>query len=639
MKKITLIMLLLSVNLNAQDKPDLEIPETNKMLKESLALSQHFKDFSDLQKGSTNWRSVGAGGCQHSSIQAAIDDYTQSPLGLLGIPVEFRIATNKTYFENLVVGGNYDISLTGGYSDCSNMTGTPSNNQVLINGGFNGTVLKIQGVTTRRTMVFKNLRLLNGSNATGAGGGFLSDNSNVSLLLENVDIRNNTASHGAGIAIVGGDTDLLMNESLILGNVADYGGGIYCSGGNSSVNVANHSGIISNFANAPGSTSPRGGGGAYIDGCYFAIFTGSANNGSFTGMEGNSSASIGGAILAGGATIRLHGHQFCGSLGCLGDDINPVSFRSNQSNSSGAVISAGNSDVRINATWMEGNAGTTVVDVDSLTLERFQQPCWRNSECNLFENNAGVVIWAGFGDISISNTTFKNNPDGVFRFSGATFSSDYTSVNIESNFFFQNGSSQFFTNDAPHSIFRFGGALDVSLIHNTIVDNSSIDSTFLLSWTTAFGGQKPTFQAHSNIIVNPGASLLIHEDRSGNPSTLEVNISALITNETDSLLEINGVFNDAINFAGGDFISQTIPGEVLFVDRVNGDLHLSPNSRAIDYFNTPSRATVTYKDIDYQNRGFDDPNNQSPISSLFYFDLGADERIELPDLMFVDGFE
>jgi len=77
----------------------------------------------------------------------------------------------------------------------------------------------------------------------------------------------------------------------------------------------------------------------------------------------------------------------------------------------------------------------------------------------------------------------------------------------------------------------------------------------------------------------------------------------------------------------------------LFVDRANGDLHLSPNSRAIDYFNTPSRATVTHKDIDYEDRGFDDPNNQSPVSNLFYYDLGADEYIVLPDFMFANGFE
>ncbi|MBL4773325.1 MAG: hypothetical protein JKX98_06915 [Alcanivoracaceae bacterium] len=527
--KSLLILLLMS---NIAMASNLEPIETDEKLNESLALSQHFKEFSILQKGSTNWRSVGAGGCQYSSIQAAIDDYTQSPLGLIGIPVEFRIATNKTYFENLVIGGNYDISLTGGYSDCSNMAGTPGNNQVLIHGGFNGTVLKIQGVTTRRTMVFTNLRLFNGNNAAGAGAGLLSDNSNVSLLLENVDIRNNSAQFGAGLAIIGGDTDLLMNESLIFSNVADYGGGIYCSGGASSVNVANHSGIISNSATGTAAAPSGRGGGAYIDTCYFAIFTGSTNNFSFTGMEGNSSTDNGGAIYAQNAIIRLHGHQSCGSLGCLGDDTNPVSFRNNQA-SNGAVLYAKNTDVRINATWMEENVGNSMINLEEsgLLLERFLQPCWSNVNCNLIESNVGIVI-VGFNinDTNISNTTFKNNFSEVLRIVNFNLS-NRKSLNIESNVFFNNGSMA-----TANRVLGFFGALDVSLIHNTIVDNEASNAAIYLDWTPS-NSISPIFAAHSNIIDNPGLPLLSHSilSSSGGFDTVDVNISALITNETDSI--------------------------------------------------------------------------------------------------------
>jgi hypothetical protein len=42
-------------------------------------------------------------------------------------------------------------------------------------------------------MVIKNIRLLNGQ-TSGAGGGLLSNSSNVDLLLENVDIRNSDAN-------------------------------------------------------------------------------------------------------------------------------------------------------------------------------------------------------------------------------------------------------------------------------------------------------------------------------------------------------------------------------------------------------------------------------------------------------------
>ncbi len=635
MKKILALLFITNLTLAST----LENPETDKIIIESLALSQHFKDFNNQQKGSTNWRSVGAGGCQYSTIQAAIDDYTQSALGMLNIPVEFRIATNKTYFENIVIGGEYDISLKGGYSDCSNMANPPPNNQSLINGGNNDTVLKIQGVTTRRTMTFTNLRLINGSNAAGAGGGLLSDNSNIALLLENVDIRNNTANHGAGIAIVAGDTDLLMSESLVLSNTGDYGGGVFCSGFASSVTVINQSGIISNVANGAG-FAPRGqGGGAYIDGCYFAIFTGSANNGSFSGMDANLSVGHGGAIFAFNATIRLHGHQTCGSQGCLGDNSNPVSFRNNQISTNvrqGAVIYAQFSEMRMNAVWVEGNTGDSIIYLDSseFRLERFLQSCWSNNvNCNLLENNFGIVIAGTINDSSISNAMFKNNFDGLIGLSHYNISTR-KSLTIESNVFFNNGTP------TSTRLFSFFGSLDVSLIHNTIVDNETFNAVIDLDWNPS-NSIPPNFAAHSNIIDNPGFPLMSHSNISNfnGFNTMDVIISALITNEIDSISESNNVFNDAINFAGGDFITETIPGEVLFVDRANGDLHLSPNSRAIDYFNTPSRATVTHKDIDYEDRGFDDPNNQSPVSNLFYYDLGADEYIVLPDFMFANGFE
>ncbi len=636
MKIIVIIVLIISVSVNANNQLD---SMSNHMLSQDIKLAQHINNYSKSISG-VDFFTVGADtACQYSSIQTAIDDFAQSPFG----NIEIRIANNKTYIENIVID-NETLSLVGGYTDCTQAAqgGNPGNNQSIIDGNNLETVIRIEGTTQRRTIMLKNLRLLHGTNV-GPGGGLVSYLSDVALSLENVDIRNNTAHYGAGIAIIAGNTDLIMRESRVLGNVADYAGGIYCSGSASSVNVGNHSGIIANFANSPLSQFPNGrGAGAYIDGCYFAIFTGSHDNGTLTGMDSNTAESHGGAIYAENAIIRLHGHQHCGAVGCLGDDTNPVSFRSNQSNFGvGAVLYAKNSDVKVNAVWMEGNVGNSILylEASELVIERAQQPCWSNSHCNLIENNDGLVIsGSNISDTNISNVIFKNNPGGVLSF--GNLSSIRKVVNIESNVFYNNGS--FSVLGIAFTVFDIFGAFDVSFIHNTVVDNNSSDSIFNLDWNAGVAGTvPPIFEAHSNIVDNPGAIFLTHNAISAfnGITDIDVNISALITNETDSLLEVNGVFNDAINFSGGDFITQTVPGEVLFVDRANGDLHLSPNSRAIDYFNTPSRATVTYKDIDYQDRGIDDPNNQSPISSLFFYDLGADERIEQPDLMFVDGFE
>ncbi len=644
MKNLLILLLLTNITLAST----LENPETDKMLNESLALSYHFKEFTNQQKGSTNWRSVGAGGCQYSTIQAAIDDYTQSSLGMLNIPVEFRIATNKTYFENLVIGGEYDISLKGGYSDCSNMANPPPNNQSLIDGGNNGTVLEIQGVSTRRIMTFTNLRLINGSNAAGAGGGLLSDNSNVSLLLENVDIRNNTARNGAGIALVGGDTDLLLNESLIFGNIADYGGGIYCSsssaGADSSINVANHSGIIANLADNPLSAVPNGrGGGVYIDGCYFAIFTGSDQNGSLAGMDLNSSVNIGGAIYAENAIIRILGHQSCGSLGCLGDNTNPVSFRSNESVSRfgtalGAVLYAKNSEVKINSVWIEGNVGASLIYLEQSELVIERDPsgvCWKNSDCNLIENNIGVVFKGlSNNDIDISNVNIVGNNNTVFdiSFPAASTPATLPKFRVESSMINGNGANN-------NYLFDFFGPIDVKFVHNTIADNQVTQSIFRTDFNPNITG--PTsFEIHSSIISNPGHNVYsydILDFSNGSGINMHVTVSASLLNETNSITAPATLTNDAVVYQGGPLLDTLAP---LFIDRANGFYHLSSASPAIDYINTTFRTLVVHSDIDHQGRGYDDPNVPDLASggNFSYYDLGADERIVV-DLIFANGFE
>ncbi|MCF6288956.1 MAG: hypothetical protein L3J53_06960 [Proteobacteria bacterium] len=479
--------------------------------------------------------------------------------------------------------------------------------------------------------MIENINMINGDFIIG--GGILSDRADVALLLDNVDIRNNTATAGAGIAIVGGDTDLLMRETLVLGNVADFGGGIYCRGGASSVNVANHSGIIANTANGtPSFPDPDGqGAGAYIDGCYFAIFTGSPNSGSFIGMSRNISEGAGGAIYAKDAIIRLHGHQHCGSQGCLGDNINPVSFHSNSSSSSfgTAVLHAINSDVKMNAISIVGNAGWSLIRIieSELVIERFTQPCWSNSDCNLIENNSGTVIadfTNGGQDINISSVNIRGNSGRVFDISARSS----RSVRVEGSMITDN-------NSLDH-LLRFEGPVDVDFIHTTIADNQVSGSIFRTDFWLGFSEPGPTvLDIHSSIISNPGHDVYsFNESDFSNGDKMLITVSATMVNETNSISASSTLINDAANIGGGTLLSTANP---LFVDRNNGNYHLSANSPAIDYFHTPSRATVLYPDIDFQTRGVDDPDTSGAF--LFYYDLGADEYIFLGEEIFNNGFE
>ncbi len=622
MKILVLLTLFLAENISANNKRDTEFV---KQQDHSLNIISGI-DFFTVGADAT---------CQYNTIQSAINDYFQSPFG----NIDIRIATNKTYHENLTIG-NANITLTGGYLNCSDAnTGTLSNNQSLIDGSSIGPVLTILGVTTRRTMIFSNLRLINGNNPNGAGGGLLSDNSKVALFLENVDIRNNSARNGAGIAIVGGDTDLLINESLILGNVADYGGGIYCQGTASSINVANHSGIIANFANSPLSLAPNGrGAGAYIDGCFFALYTGSSNNGSLSGMETNSSMNVGGAIYAQNAIINIHGHQACGSLGCLGDNTNPVSLRSNQSNGQfGAVLYAKNSAVEMKAVWIEGNVGASLIYLEQSQFNLGRDTsCWQNSECNLIENNIGIVIKGLLNDdINISHANIIGNDDAVFAISFPPTSTPVTlpKFRVESCMINNNGTNNSY-------LFDFFGPIDVKFVHNTIADNQVAQSIFHTDFNPN-QTSSTSFEIHSSIISNPGQNIYSYDlsDYDNNSGDkMHITFSASLLNETNSITTPITLINDAIiQYAGsgGALLSTLDP---LFNDRNNGLYHLSAASPAIDYVNTPARTQILASDIDFQGRGIDDPDVPNSQGNFALYDLGADERL-IVDFMFANGFE
>lgn len=118
---------------------------------------------------------------------------------------------------------------------------------------------------------------------------------------------------------------------------------------------------------------------------------------------------------------------------------------------------------------------------------------------------------------------------------------------------------------------------------------------------------------------------------------MHITVSACLLTEMAFLVS-NILINDAINYPEGALNNLINRAAVqYFVDRDNGNYHISVNSPAIDHINTSSRININHPDIDYETRGFDDPNTSGTL--LFYDDIGADERMESPDLMFVNGFE
>lgn len=170
-------------------------------------------------------------------------------------------------------------------------------------------------------------------------------------------------------------------------------------------------------------------------------------------------------------------------------------------------------------------------------------------------------------------------------------------------------------------------------MHNTIADNQAAVSIFRTDFNPNVS-ILPLLEIQSTIIHNPFIDVYSFDelDFTLGGGQMHIHVSACFVNEDDSLTS-NLLINDAIIYQGGTLTGLIDP---LFVDRKNGNFHLSSISPAIDYIDTTNRTTVIHPDIDFETRGFNDLSTSGTI--LFYHDVGADEYY-LSDIIFKDGFE
>ena len=216
----------------------------------------------DNQIQGAPYLTVGNGGsCDYSSIQAAIDSTLSNVI---------RIASNKIYFENVVIDDR-DMVLTGGYADCSaaNINITDSS-KAIIDGGNSGSVVLVSGNNQEREVDIRHLLIGNGNSG-------LMSLADVHLNVNDVTIINN---NNVGAFIFGGDNSVTFDDLVITSN---DGPGIICSGQNNSVNIVGESSISDN------DTQGSGGGLSITDGC-------TANLYAPTKVENNTAVGYGGGI-------------------------------------------------------------------------------------------------------------------------------------------------------------------------------------------------------------------------------------------------------------------------------------------------------------------------------------------------------
>ncbi len=544
--------------------------------------------------------------CDFDSATLTIQDVIDTGVG------EVRIAHNGLYESPIVI--NSSVKLRGGYLDCSAADANNSTTHTTIDapGGVAIPTVNIQGSFLYNSILIEHITFM-GQNANfsaiSAFDAFaeiiLND---VTIIGHNIDEFN----FGGGINLSDGAIDLTLLDTLVFNNSAHRGGGIYCDGSLSSITIQGDSGVAHNTAQSKG-------GGVYLtNGCELTIYSGVSNPDASTnfGISDNLSYNEGGGIYADlAAQVTLYGHEFCDSNGCVGNNASPVNVNNNTSgffpgsvtnDDRGAGIYAIDQGTIVNvyAGLFKDNSARFggalyVGNSASLNVSRLSGDCWDATRCNYFFNNIGLsgsggAIYSLQGQLNISSSYFEENtaPLGSAMSVGSSF------LRIEGSVFNNNNQAVL----SGVSVIAASISSTVEIIHSTFADN------FIENTATFSVSPNSELRLYSSIVNDPLGAVL----NSFGSTTL----NCVMVHDASLLLGTN--------------IIEASPG---FVDRNNRDYHLLANAQAKDVCDN-SVVQSQFKDIDFEQRGLDDPLLPNIVGT---FDVGADEAFV--ELIFTNGFE
>jgi len=559
-----------------------------------------------------------------TSIQDAIDSGAQ----------EIRISAEAPYFQTVVIN-DLDVFIQGGYANCADAaTNTLNGDFTTLDGSMaTGPIIELTGDTMKNTVILRRLKLENANDSA-----IESSQSDVLLEINNGIIQHNTTNGmGGGLSVFGGDADVIIRDSRIFNNSAGFGGGIGCQGFQASITMVGNNGINQNQATSNGGISSGSGGGLFLaQACRFSMYaaddaldfddSGEATRGGMilASFSGNQARNEGGAISSiNNSELYLFGQRMCVDGECLGDDANPLRIIGNSSDTDGsggdgggAIWLRGTGNVAVmNGVFIEnndagGNGGSFLLeDGASLTVYRDHKACWQDVFCNaLFSGEADTNVGLGglvYNDDSMVDISNAFISEHRADFGTVLYATGEQSVTrIESSIINDNGDDGSGSWSDNHVISVNLGAA-VELVHNTFVDNHAELGVFNVN---------PALNSSMNLqssIVDDASSGDVLSGAAG-PTT----IHCLMAHEN-------------LSFSG----TQVVVDDPQFVDPAMGDFSLDPVlSPAIDFCDD-SQAVIMHPDINFENRGWDDPgfdNNQGP------FDLGADES-QVNDIIFADG--
>ncbi len=538
-------------------------------------------------------------GCDYHSIQSAINDVNAS---------EIRVANNKTYTENLsIVGGNKKI--LGGFGNCTEaVLGISNLSQALVTGNGAVPVVNVNvGTPGVHNIELKRLRVGNGTDGVSI---VAQNGAELSVLVSGLQMFNNSQNGLNVLSNTNGLADVILNDVTVNFN---NDSGVDCSGSNTNVRVAGESEISDNDA-------PSGGGMFVHDGCTMNVY-------SPVQIKNNSANTSGGGVNVSNAIFNAIGvYAYCENGICFGDDSEPVVISGNDGDaddnlngSGGAIIASGQStEVTMNNTRITNNhafigGGMYVVGGAKLSLAGYEEPvqsCWNPSACVEIKNNTantggGFYAAGANSEITIHAAHFTNNRSN--NGAAGVVSGEATAL-VSASVVYGNG----LLNDAVYSnnsLFRLSGGIDFSpgLTLNAV----SIADNHLTG--VVFNNNRGDLDVSSSIVFDTHN---VYQE-TGNNATQQ--FECVIAHEKTS-------------FLGDGTVSVVNPlNTPVFINPQQGDYHLVFNSPAIDYCHKTENEVLT--DIDYDQRGIDDPDN---VDLFGLYDIGADE---FNDLIFRDDFE
>ena len=635
---VSAILLINSIQVSAESSIKQLKTEAQNTANKNIEFIQSFKS---NQKGAVTFSTVGAGNCDYSTVQAAVDSDVD----------EVRIATNMTYNENVFLS-DISIKLRGGFANCADaQADNQSNTMSLITGVPNASqpVIAITGSVQRHSVTLENLELTGGTGKNFLkGGGVSTLDADASIAIINSNIHNNNGSEGGGVGIFGdsngADTDLLLIDTIIDHNTAINGGGLYCIGQQSSVLVIGESGFSSNVALQDDNVTDTGfGGGVYLSSqCDFSMYSGTKeSNSTFDkrGIANNFAGQKGGGMYVDNSTANLNGHKFCynlGTLTCIGDDINPININNNNAVLLGGGVYANGdlSTVSIYAGLVENNSvtdnmskgGGVYINFAIFNTARLSKACWDKDRCNSYHANfaqaEGGALWVT-GVTNIYSTYFEYNRanKATAIYLKAFIVNGINELLIQSSIFHHNGDNGSNGVSDSNVVFITGSYVTSNIINNTFVDNYA-QSIFFLSPSQYIGHTNIKY----SIIHDSNPTVNVVDPASGNSYIATFKFECLIVHESS--------FTNIPNL---DYSGEIIIADPQFVDRDNADFHLNASSSpAVDFCQSFG---LQHKDIDKENFGWNDPNvpNQNNLT-INKFDAGADETYG-NDIIFKNSFE